>query len=135
MITKHGNPWMRVFLLICAGLFFSAGAQAYELKETEGAAAQILLRQKGRAELIGHFLASSLAGESASGYLEVRREPGTTKKMVEEENADRKKLYGLIAEQNRVGVGAVESGAAEKIRKSARKGTVIQLPSGRWEQK
>lgn len=127
-----------VFILAAGLLVFSAGAMAYELKEMTPEASEILFRQKSREEVLGQFKASGLAGESADGYLVARGEPKSTRKMVEEENADRRKLYGVIAQQNRLGasgIGAVESAAAAKNRDRAQKGTYVQLATGRWVQK
>lgn len=121
-------------LLLC--LFQPAGA--YRLTEITDQAKEILIRQKQRAEVLNEMKIAGIIGENSTGYLQVMNHPEAAGHMVEQENEDRRKLYALIAKQNRLGsggVGAVENDAAAEAREKAPKGTYVQLPTGRWTQK
>ena len=77
-----------------------------------------------------------LVGENNKGLLEQRAmlAPAQTKTM-NDENADRKALYAVLAKRLGLSVTVVGQGRAESLRKKSASGVWIQEPSGKWVQK
>lgn len=74
-------------------------------------------------------------GENNLGYLTARKALSAEKtKLVATENADRKAVYLLIAAKTKTSATSVGKTRAASIRKSAPKGTWVQLASGAWKQ-
>ena len=74
-------------------------------------------------------------GENNLGYLTARKalsEENT--KLLAAENSDRKAVYAAIAAKTNSSTVTVGKTRAASIRKSAPKGTWVQLPSGAWKQ-
>jgi hypothetical protein len=106
----------------------SANAQA----EENGIKQRILQRVGAVDEL----KIKALVGENNKGLLEQRAmlAPAQTKVM-NEENADRKALYAILAKRLGLSVTVVGQGRAESIRKKSALRLWIQEPSGKWLQK
>lgn len=78
---------------------------------------------------------SGSVGENNLGYLTARKAlSGEEAKMVAAENADRRVVYAAIAAKTKTSVGKVGKTRAASIRKTAPKGTWVQLASGAWKQ-
>ena len=79
---------------------------------------------------------SGAVGENNQGYLTVRGNLSSAQSAtVKAENNDRKAVYGIIASKTKSNIAAVGKTRAASIRKSAPKGTWLQLSSGHWQQK
>ena len=115
-------------LAVLALLPQSANAQA----EENGIKQRILQRVGAVDEL----KIKALVGENNKGLLEQRAmlAPAQTKVM-NEENADRKALYAILAKRLGLSVTVVGQGRAESIRKKSAPKLWIQEPSGKWLQK
>ncbi len=79
---------------------------------------------------------SGSVGENNKGYLEQRAvlNPAQTKTM-NEENADRKTLYTILAQRLGLSVAVVGQGRAESLRKKSAPNVWIQDPAGNWSKK
>ncbi len=77
-----------------------------------------------------------LVGENNKGLLDQRAmlAPAQTKVM-NDENADRKALYSILAKRLGLSVSVVGQGRADSIRKKSAPKVWIQEPSGKWTQK
>ncbi|MGB0992501.1 MAG: YdbL family protein [Akkermansiaceae bacterium] len=91
-------------------------------------------RMAKRLPQVVSILKSGAAGENNKGYLTVRGSlSAKDAAAVKAENADRKAVYTIIAKKTKSSVSAVGKTRAASIRKSAAKGTWIQLASGAWK--
>ncbi|MBT7865690.1 MAG: DUF1318 domain-containing protein [Opitutales bacterium] len=106
----------------------SANAQA-----EENGIKQRILQRVGT---VDELKIKALVGENNKGLLEQRAmlAPAQTKVM-NEENADRKALYAILAKRLGLSVTVVGQGRAESIRKKSAPKLWIQEPSGKWLQK
>lgn len=106
----------------------SANAQA-----EENGIKQRILQRVGT---VDELKIKALVGENNKGLLEQRAmlAPAQTKVM-NEENADRKALYAILAKRLGLSVTVVGQGRAESIRKKSAPRLWIQEPSGKWLQK
>lgn len=99
-------------------------------------AAAIKSRMAKRLGEVVSMKKSGAVGENNQGYLTVRGNlSGSQSASVKAENNDRKAVYGIIAAKTKSNVAEVGKTRAASIRKSAPKGTWLQLPSGHWQQK
>ena len=77
-----------------------------------------------------------LIGENNQGYLEAK---GTLtpaqKSIVNAENADRKKIYAMIAKKTGTSISLVQKRRAEIIAKNSKSGIWLQKPDGTWYKK
>ena len=74
-------------------------------------------------------------GENKSGYLEVMKDAkleDADKKLVEDENKDRKVIYTAIAKKEGSTVDHVGELRAKQIRSKANEGDYIQEEDGKW---
>ena len=74
-------------------------------------------------------------GENKSGYLEAMKDAkleDADKKLVEDENADRKVVYASIAKKEGATVDKVGERRAKQIRSNAKEGEYIQGEDGKW---
>ena len=78
-----------------------------------------------------------IIGENNKGYLEIRDKTISPddKKIIEEENADRKKVYEMLARKTGVSMDIVEKRRALKIAEKSKKGIWLQKPDGTWYKK
>lgn len=115
-------------------------------------AKEIQAKQQARLKKIDEFKAQGIIGESKEGLLvlwpgesgagkskiEKKSLENKAKPLVEEENADRKKLYALVVQKNNMQSTYEEKiGAqfAEAFHKASAAGTWIESPSGAWVKK
>lgn len=79
---------------------------------------------------------SGKVGENNLGYVEQRaRLSKTEDAIVEQENADRRALYAIIAKRLGIQIGVVGKGRASELRENSAKGVWLQDASGDWYQK
>lgn len=100
---------------------------------------------KGRYGQLAPYYQQGAVGENSRGYLDLREAGGLDLKqradlnrLVQAENADRKRLYEEIIKANNFGpefLGQVEKLFANSWRKEAPKGTFIQDDGGQWRRK
>lgn len=78
-------------------------------------------------------------GEMWSGYVAVPPAAGqvsqAVKKIVADENKDRKALYRILAKELNVSEATVASNNRTRIYKQAEKGAWLQTPQGNWTQR
>ena len=99
-------------------------------------AAAVKSRMAKRLNQIVSLKQSGTIGENNLGYLTVRGSLNDSQAaMVKAENDDRKAVYGMIAAKTNSSTSSVGKTRAASIRKSAPKGTWVQLPSGQWQQR
>ncbi len=118
---------MKKFLIITAlfiGMLSVASAQdAQALKQ----------RMAARLAAVDELRATQVVGENNAGYLAVLSGDATDAKViVDEENADRKAVYQIIANQTGGSVEAVGKSRARQIREQAKPGTMVQNDDGSW---
>ena len=78
---------------------------------------------------------SGSIGENKSGYLEVMKDvkiEDADKKLLEDENKDRKAVYSAIAKKEGSTVDKVGELRAKQIRSKANEGDYIQGEDGKW---
>jgi len=78
-----------------------------------------------------------IIGENNKGYLEIRTKEisEADKKVIEEENSDRKKVYEMLARKTGVILDIVEKRRAIKIAEKSKKGIWLQKEDGTWYKK
>ena len=117
-------------LLSClpAGVAFAADREA-ELQE----------RFKGRLEDVRRAKADGKIGETREGVLDAVEakylEDKALRTLVDEENADRRELYKLIAEKEKATEAQVAERAAARNYQKARSGEYLKDKDGAWKRK
>lgn len=97
-------------------------------------AAAIKSRMEKRLGQVVALKKSGTVGENNQGYLTVRGSlTAANTTLVKAENADRKAVYQLIAAKTKSSATTVGKTRAASIRKTAAKGTWIQLANGSWK--
>jgi len=82
---------------------------------------------------VDQILSTQLVGENQSGFLEALGNLSTKQvEIVAKENADRKSVYQLLANQTGASVEFVGKRRALQIHELAPKGTKIEKPNGEW---
>ncbi|OCC14286.1 hypothetical protein DBT_2275 [Dissulfuribacter thermophilus] len=76
-----------------------------------------------------------IVGENNRGFLELIRQDKRAKKLVDDENRDRRIIYAFISKQQGVSIDVVERLRAKQIRHKARPGEWLQDQTGRWYKK
>ena len=112
-------------LVICSLVFLTGGALADDFKT----------RMKNRLPDIVKLKSQGLVGENLKGYLAHVTVKKTGQNIIDAENKDRKTVYSLIAKQQGVSLGRVETLRAAKIVKKANPGEFLQKPNGTWYKK
>ena len=75
-------------------------------------------------------------GENNKGYLEAKGSLNPAqKKIIDSENADRLKIYAMIAKKTGVSISLVQKRRAEIIARNSKAGIWIQKPDGTWYKK
>ena len=98
--------------------------------------AGIKARLAKRLPAINKMKAAALIGENNKGYLEEKGKLSPEdKKVVEEENADRKKIYAMLAKKLKQSVELVQKRRAAQIIKRSKAGIWLQKPDGTWYKK
>lgn len=120
---KH-KPFIIIALLL--SFFFTVSCFAAEgIKD----------RMKNRLPAINALKDQGVIGENNKGYLEFRQSRADQKQLVDEENADRLKVYTAIAGQQGASPDLVGSRRAIQIAEIASPGTWLQKTDGSWYQK
>ena len=89
-----------------------------------------------RLPVINKLKEALVIGEDNKGYLAVKGKISEAdKKIVDAENADRKKIYKMLAEKTKVSVEKVQSRRAEQIARKSKKGIWLQKADGIWYKK
>lgn len=97
--------------------------------------ADIKARMAARLSQVVALNQNGSAGENNLGYLTARKPLSEADaKVLAAENADRKAVYQMIAKKTKSSATSVGKTRAASIRKSAPKGTWVQLASGAWKQ-
>ncbi len=77
------------------------------------------------------------AGENMQGFVEaVKREfldDKTLSKLLDDENADRKELYKLLADEQKTSVDQVAAAAAKRNYEKAKPGEYLKQKDGTWK--
>ncbi|MFO7963382.1 MAG: YdbL family protein [Desulfobacterales bacterium] len=123
---------MRVFstvLFILLVLGFMAQANAF------AGAADIKQRMLERLPTILALKNDGIVGENNSGYLEYLTDKKPKQEVVAAENADRRRVYQAIAEQQGTTAEVVGARRAMQIAQTAQPGEWLQDPGGNWYQK
>ncbi len=96
----------------------------------------IKARLAKRLPIINTLKADGSIGENNKGYLVARKELNEDNtKIIKDENADRKKIYGMLAKKTGQSVDMVGSRRAIAIAKKTKKGYWVQEKDGTWNQK
>jgi len=99
-------------------------------------ASQIQQRMKDRLPTIVSLKEQKIVGENNEAYLSTLGSVTTDQaKVIQNENADRKTVYSLLAKQTGTTIDFVEKKRAEQLRAQAIPGTMIQLENGEWVEK
>lgn len=99
-------------------------------------AAQIQQNIKERLPQIDALKMQGDVGENNRGYLEPRSSlTPEQRKLIAEENADRKKLYNIVAQRTGVAREEVEKNRAAQIQARSPSGIWLQDEEGNWFQK
>lgn len=100
-----------------------------------GQAASIKERMLARIPAINALKDKGAVGENNKGFLEFRTSDKSEKKLVAEENKDRKSVYGAIAKNQQVDIVLVGQRRAKQISAKGSKGHWFQKPDGTWYKK
>ena len=114
-----------VSLVIVSFLFSSASAFGESIKA----------RMKARLPVILELKDKGVVGEDKNGYLQFVGQNKEKEDVIAAENADRKKVYSHIAEQQGTTTQLVGERRALQIAKKAKPGTWLQDQAGKWYQK
>ena len=90
---------------------------------------------KARLSAINALKAKGVVVENNKGFLEFREDKKEKDDVVDAENADRSKIYELIAKKQGTTPGLVGKRRALKIAKIAKPGEWIQAADGNWYKK
>jgi len=124
---------MRKFLTIIAVL---ASIAAIPSVSNAGTAAELKARMKKRLPAINALKEKGLIGENNKGYLEARAKlSDADAKIVAEENADRKKIYAMLAKKLGQPIDVIGARRAVKIAEKSKSGLWVQKPDGQWIKK
>lgn len=116
---------MKKLLIFCmAVLFFSVSNAGIKERLAE------------RLPAINKLKTNLVIGEDNKGFLAVKGNiSATDKKIVDAENADRKKIYEMLAKKNGVSVEKIQTRRAAQIADRSKKGIWLQNPAGKWYKK
>lgn len=123
-MKNHLTLLVTVFALMLGFAPHADAASSAELKS----------RMAKRLSQVVSLKQDGTVGENNKGYLSARK--GLTAaqtKLMTAENADRKAVYAIIAAKTKTSAVTVGKTRAASIRKSAPKGTWVQLASGAWK--
>jgi len=122
---------IRLFLLPIVFCLLSGIASA-----ASGDEDAIKSRMLERVASVDAIKAQELVGENNKGLLEQRGalSPEQTR-IMNEENADRRALYNILASRLGLTAAVVGEGRAESLRKNSAPGVWLQNPDGSWYKK
>ncbi|HJO92757.1 MAG TPA: YdbL family protein [Victivallales bacterium] len=95
----------------------------------------ITTKMKARLPEIVKLKQQEIVGENNQGYLEFRKPDPEGKKLIDQENKDRKIIYKIIAKNQNTTVAKVGKLRAKQIADKSAKGYWLQNPAGKWYQK
>ncbi len=122
--------YLRHFLHIAG--WFLVSASVLSAQNADAIKAQI----RDRLPEVDALKMQGAVGENNKGYLEERTAlRPSQKKVVAEENADRRQLYQIVARNTGVSVDEVGVQRALQIRENSAKGIWLQKPDGEWYRK
>ncbi len=111
-----------LFILMLAGFaFYAADGFGMDAKQ--------------RLAIIKGLKIKGIVGESNQGLLEFRAADKSAKAVVDEENAERSRVYADVAKKTGVTVAVVGAQRAAQIAKEESAGVWIQDAAGSWKQK
>lgn len=128
------NPMMKQSITLLMSLFILlVGLAPHASAEDTAVIKSRMAKRLGDVVLLKK---SGAVGENNQGYLTVRSSLSSAQSAtVKAENDDRKAVYDAIASKTKSSPADVGKTRAASIRKSASKGTWVQLSSGHWQQK
>ncbi|SFM84687.1 YdbL family protein [Thermodesulforhabdus norvegica] len=116
-----------------------------ELTVSNAAIRTLKEKMKRRAASLAPFYDKGAIGEGHDGYVKIRsldgldfKEKATLKRLVEQENGDRKNLYNEIARALNIDpsqVGRIGQIFAQEWQKTSRPGWWIERQPGKWQKK
>ena len=121
----------RMFVFLGVIALFGLTAQADRSDELRE-------RFKGRLPQLREAKGSGTVGETASGYVEGvegKSLDEKQKKVIDEENADRRELYKLIAEKEKTTEAKVAERNAARNFEKAGSGEMLKDKEGKWRKK
>jgi hypothetical protein len=121
--------WGIGLLLCLAGFCLSAHPASADSMNA------IKTRMKTRLPIIKTLKARNIIGENNRGYLEFVSTVREKQQVINAENADRRKIYALIAQKHGTRIEVVEKHRAAQIHLKADRGEWLQDAEGRWYQK
>jgi hypothetical protein len=135
MITKITSA-----LMLIAAMFAIAIPAAVAAPTDKNAAEKDRLRARSEQRYpdIQRYKSAGKVGETSSGYLEAVKkdylDDSALKKLIDEENKDRKALYALIADEDGTDAALVAKRAAKRNIERAHKGEYVKQ-DGQWAKK
>jgi uncharacterized protein YdbL (DUF1318 family) len=127
-MNKHRTTLLGI-LFLCLTAASAAAADSDEMK-------QLQRRFQERLPAIQKLKAAGLVGETSAGFLEAREKiDADTQKTVDGDNADRRKLYQLIADQEGVTPAKVAERNAVRNFQKAKPGEYLKGADGAWKKK
>ena len=90
---------------------------------------------KQRYEQVRNFKKQGVVGETYEGYLDFVKEKGDAGQVVDDENADRRELYKLIAEKEGTTPEKVAERNAKRNFSKASSGEFLKSADGKWQKK
>ena len=136
-IPKTSFSWAMILMIAALGSM-SCREHGYRLQKTP-AVQKVLNDRKSRVLVFQVLKAKGLIGENNEGFITILKPTQPKEKsLVEAENRDRKFIYDTVVAQNHLGpegLAKVEEEFAKTRRDRAKKGNLIQLPSGKWVRK
>jgi uncharacterized protein YdbL (DUF1318 family) len=130
--TTHSR---RLFVSLAAAAFLFALAPAGARADRES---DLQERFKRRLAELRDARAAGTIGETYGGFVEAvegKSLDGKLKGLVEEENADRRELYKLIAEKEKATEEKVAERAGARNFQKARSGEYLKDKDGKWKRK
>ena len=116
-------------------------ADATKTEKKEGSTAgdarikELQEKFKQRYEKIRQFKQQGVVGETYEGYLDFVKDKGNAAQDVDDENADRKELYKLIAEKEGTTAEKVAERNAKRNFSKASAGEFLKGADGKWQKK
>lgn len=129
------KKWLGILSICCLAVSAVLANSKYDLQELTPAVKASLDARKARFSELKELKKQGVVGENNQGYVEALGGDARVKEVVRAENADRKKIYQAIVEQNELGPDAlptVEEVFAKIQREKAEAGEKVQDPSGKW---
>lgn len=127
---------MRIQLKALTLLFVAAIALSAMVARAGDSMDELQARFKGRFEQVQKLKTAGTLGETYLGYLDAPAEiDEAAARLKDEENADRKKLYALIAEEEETTAEKVAERNAVRNFQKAQRGEFLKGPDEVWKKK